>query len=255
MAQAASRKLKAAMRGEQLAFDFGIAVVDADEARRARQREKSRRYRAANPEKVRENSRRYRAANPEKVRESFSRYYTANREQMTNRVRAYRAANRDEIRHRDRLNYAANREAKQASSRESARRRRAANPEKIREQKRQWNSKNPEKARERSRRYRVEKPDQAREAIHRYRARKRSNGVYLVTSRDLARLRNRQGGTCAWCDASENLHLDHIIPIARGGAHSIGNLQYLCAPHNLSKSASTRTEWLKRNPQPTDGRP
>ena len=187
MAQAASRKLKAAMRGDQLAFDFGIAVVDADEARRARKRESMRRARAANPEKFSERNRQWRAANPAKGRE-------------------YRAANPEKFRERDRQ-------------------RRAANPEKFSESNR------------------------------RRRARKRGNGVYLVTQRDLARLLNRQGGTCAWCDASEDFHLDHIIPIARGGAHSIGNLQYLCAPHNLSKNKRTRTEWLKRNPQPTDGRP
>ena len=169
-----SRRLKAAMRDSQLAFDFGIEVVDADEARRARNREMERRWRAANREKYlkmqRERDRRWRAANPGKYLE----------------VR---------------------------------RQRRAANPEKHRQQ----NKKR--------------------------RARKKGNGIFTVTQRDLRQLLNRQQGHCAWCDISENLHLDHIIPIARGGTHGIGNFQYLCQNHNLSKGASTRTEWLKRSRQ------
>ncbi len=34
-----------------------------------------------------------------------------------------------------------------------------------------------------------------------------------------------------------NLHFDHIVPVAKGGATTIENLQILCAPCNLSKGA------------------
>jgi hypothetical protein len=46
----------------------------------------------------------------------------------------------------------------------------------------------------------------------------------------------RDGGRCVYCGATENLHLDHIIPFSRGGATSVENLQLLCQKCNLEKS-------------------
>ena len=46
----------------------------------------------------------------------------------------------------------------------------------------------------------------------------------------------RDGGRCVYCGATENLHLDHIIPFSRGGATNVENLQLLCQKCNLTKS-------------------
>ncbi|MBQ5923219.1 MAG: HNH endonuclease [Alistipes sp.] len=46
----------------------------------------------------------------------------------------------------------------------------------------------------------------------------------------------RDGGRCVYCGATENLHLDHIIPFSCGGATSVENLQLLCQKCNLEKS-------------------
>lgn len=40
---------------------------------------------------------------------------------------------------------------------------------------------------------------------------------------------------CANCGAADNLVLDHILPIARGGRSSYDNLQLLCAECNRIK--------------------
>ena len=55
------------------------------------------------------------------------------------------------------------------------------------------------------------------------------------------------GQPCANCGAAENIHIDHIIPLSRGGAHSIGNLQPLCAYCNISKGNSLQIEWRFRS--------
>ena len=47
---------------------------------------------------------------------------------------------------------------------------------------------------------------------------------------------NRDSGKCVYCGATENLHLDHIIPFSKGGDTSVENLQLLCQKCNLQKS-------------------
>ncbi|NMO01404.1 DUF2510 domain-containing protein [Gordonia sp. TBRC 11910] len=47
----------------------------------------------------------------------------------------------------------------------------------------------------------------------------------------------RDGGRCAQCGDDSYLEYDHVIPLSRGGATSIGNLQILCRRCNLAKGA------------------
>lgn len=52
-----------------------------------------------------------------------------------------------------------------------------------------------------------------------------------------------QGGKCSYCDETQNLQIDHVIPISRGGSNWPWNLQWLCAFHNASKNARTDSEY------------
>jgi hypothetical protein len=46
----------------------------------------------------------------------------------------------------------------------------------------------------------------------------------------------RDGGKCAKCGATEDLHFDHIIPWSKGGSSGTAeNIQLLCGKHNLEK--------------------
>jgi 5-methylcytosine-specific restriction endonuclease McrA len=49
--------------------------------------------------------------------------------------------------------------------------------------------------------------------------------------------------SCFSCGTNKNISLDHVIPIARGGNHSIGNLMPLCQPCNSSKGKKLLVEW------------
>jgi 5-methylcytosine-specific restriction endonuclease McrA len=71
------------------------------------------------------------------------------------------------------------------------------------------------------------------------RARLENNGVYLVVEKDLRRLFSSD---CVVCKTPGE-HVDHIIPVSRGGQHAVGNLQMLCASCNLSKNNKTMIEW------------
>ena len=48
----------------------------------------------------------------------------------------------------------------------------------------------------------------------------------------------QQKSLCAICNVSlvsNKMHLDHILQLAKGGKHTIDNLQWLCASCNLKK--------------------
>jgi len=46
----------------------------------------------------------------------------------------------------------------------------------------------------------------------------------------------RDGGKCAKCGSTVNLHFDHIIPFSKGGASNTAeNIQLLCGRHNIQK--------------------
>ncbi len=47
----------------------------------------------------------------------------------------------------------------------------------------------------------------------------------------------RDGGRCRRCGSTEKLHFDHVIPVSRGGANSVANIQLLCGACNRAKGA------------------
>lgn len=78
----------------------------------------------------------------------------------------------------------------------------------------------------------------------RRRARKRGYESRVVRGRDVAQIKNRQCGKCYYCGGkTAEMHLDHVVPLARGGRNAIGNLVLSCASCNLSKSDKLLIEW------------
>lgn len=90
-------------------------------------------------------------------------------------------------------------------------------------------------------------PERAKEGASRNgeirRARQRNLAAYKVTARDWRRLCARYHNRCAYCGGSGPLQRDHIVPISRGGQHSIGNLLPACKRCNLSKMTKLLVEW------------
>lgn len=103
---------------------------------------------------------------------------------------------------------------------------RLANPERFRKLKQAWKQANPEKVR----------------ADHKSRKLRKRRRVVD----DLLKL---QRGRCAYCAAklsTDWLHVDHIEPLARGGADQRRNLQALCPPCNSTKRAKDPIDFARQ---------
>src|SRR5699024_5283996 len=54
----------------------------------------------------------------------------------------------------------------------------------------------------------------------------------------------RDGYRCIYC-GEPGEHLDHVLPVSKGGPHSYGNLVVACAPCNLRKGATDPLVWFR----------
>ncbi len=72
--------------------------------------------------------------------------------------------------------------------------------------------------------------------------------IYPLT-KELSQLLIRQNHKCNICYTlisreKKNIHLDHYVPLSKGGSHSIDNVQWLCAKCNFEKGSSMPKELL-----------
>ena len=199
-------------------------------------------------------------------------YYLLNREKRN-------ATSRDhEVRR-----FKANPEAFRAERRENMRAQRRRDPLKSGRDSRRWRLANPERSREISRnamrKYRRRHPQEARASVRawftseqgrlwhrehskRYyrthreaafaRSRKRrarkAHACGSHSLNDLVNIFRAQHGLCFYCSGelsnSRGKHLDHKVPLARGGGNGPDNLCWACPACNLAKFTKTAEEYL-----------
>lgn len=124
---------------------------------------------------------------------------------------------------------------------------RRRNPEKKRGYAEKWHASNPEKARASVIAYQVNNPDANRIRSNNRRAKQQANGYEL--SKGLAeRLFKLQKGKCPCCaqPLGRDYHMDHIIPLSRGGSNTDENMQLLRKKCNLSKHAKHPVEFMQQ---------
>lgn len=181
------------------------------------------------------------------------RYYENDKEHINKLKRKNRKKYRDKELAYNKEYYQKTRERRL----EIAKKYREDNKEKILKDIRQYNKTHKKENKERNRNYRKNNPEKIKKIKNNYRknnpetvqkhrmtrrARKAQNGVFKVFNKELHKLMN---SPCVACGSTNQITIDHIIPIARGGTHSIGNLQSLCRSCNSSKVDKTMTEWKK----------
>ena len=84
---------------------------------------------------------------------------------------------------------------------------------------------------------------------HNYLAKRKSGGTH--TAADILSLFDAQKGKCAysWCrkDLKSAYHVDHVMPISKGGTNDRRNLQLLCPTCNLKKNAKHPIDFAQEN--------
>lgn len=119
--------------------------------------------------------------------------------------------------------------------REAIKKWRRENPEQRRESSRLWRERNRDKVSEYNRRQREKFPDKVRLNNEKRRARERgADGT--ITAKEWKDLLDRYDYKCLCCGKTGiKLTLDHIMPLAMGGNHTIDNAQCLCSSCNSKK--------------------
>lgn len=136
------------------------------------------------------------------------------------------------------------RDANQEKSRQSSDSWKQRNPDKVRAGVVSWDARNPGRRRQLASEWSSNNRS-ARNFIHqRRRFRVREAETYQVTLKDWERLCSRYRGCCAYCGERRPLTQEHVIPLSRGGNHSIGNLLPVCKSCNSSKRDRLLVEWL-----------
>lgn len=75
------------------------------------------------------------------------------------------------------------------------------------------------------------------------------NAEGTITRHDVRAIFAQQQGRCAYCRKrlkQQNCHLDHIVPLARGGSNSPRNLQIACDTCNLQKGANDPIDYARQ---------
>lgn len=160
----------------------------------------------------------YRAANLEKVKAGQRDHYARNRDRVIENVKEYARNNKDKIKELNAKKYDGAKEFRRAQIKE-------------------WQDKNREKFKEIGR----------IACLNRVARKAKASGKYTV--KDVRKMYDAQNGECVACKTSllQGYHVDHIVPLSKGGDNWPTNLQLLCPPCNMRKSDMSMEEFMRRN--------
>lgn len=140
---------------------------------------------------------------------------------------------------------------------------RHANLDVARAQSREYAALHAEENAAKQRQYRVDQPDRVKatqkrgriknlpKILVRNRARRalKKAAVGSHTASDIADIRRMQKDTCAIPGCRVKLngkgHVDHRVPLSKGGTNDRRNIQILCPKHNMQKSAKDEIDFMQ----------
>ena len=152
---------------------------------------------------------------PEKLKEYDKKYYQEKRDEILKQKREY---------------YCNHKEEKSAYGKEY----RKKNKEKLKKMYSDWVKKNREHVNAYSKQYAKDNPEPSRNASRRRRARK-LNCEGGITQKEWMCVLEKYENKCLCCGISENIEMDHVIPLSKRGMHTVDNVQPLCRSCNARK--------------------
>lgn len=172
----------------------------------------------------------------------------SNPEKFAASKKAWAAKNAEAEKERKRKWYIANKEF----SAERGRLWRKENPEKTEASRLKWANANPLSARARVKKWASANPDAIAANSRKRRSMKRG-AVGTHTAKDVSHIFESQRGKCTGCQSNlkksgnDKFHVDHIMPLSRGGSNDKYNLQLLCPLCNMRKHAKHPIDWAQEN--------
>jgi len=109
--------------------------------------------------------------------------------------------------------------------------------------------KNPDATKKRVRDWQQQNPEVVRAYKASNKAVRRSIERKGISGRALLAWKKQQDKICHWCsaDCGDDYHVDHYVPLSRGGKHELDNLVIACPTCNLRKHAKDPLEFAQEN--------
>lgn len=184
----------------------------------------------------------YRASHREKISAYYESYCEVNQEKIKARQAAYRISNADKLKVKGAAYRANNADKVRLASAAWA----AKNPERMKKNSANWYVANQDRVKKMAAAWEFANPDSRRTYKRNRRARMLlSNGKL---SKGLAdKLFKLQKGKCACCKKplGNDYHLDHIMPLAKGGSNTDDNMQLLTATCNRQKNTKDPIDFMQ----------
>lgn len=175
----------------------------------------------------------YYESNKEKVKEYQATYYQENKDKANQSSKRFYEDNKDRMLYIQKLAYLENKDYILKRNKDYQ----VKNKDKVRACRKEWASSKSGKIAKKV-------------SSHLRNTKMRITNDNTITKTSLALLLSKQNDKCYYCgthldfNIKFSVHLDHYIPISKGGAHSIDNVVFSCKMCNLKKSDSMPETFL-----------
>lgn len=193
-------------------------------------------------------------------------YYASHRDDQRAKMKVYREANGAKIKAKQKLWYESNKakvlarvkkrsDEKKPQIVEYKKAYQKKNKLRIKAKARAWRLANVDAIREKDRIRSIKDPSRMRRHHLKRRAIKKGANIgdTAIISAWEKKWHTKVFVACYWCKQPTRVtdcHTDHIVPLSKGGLHSVENLCISCGSCNLSKGSSDPNEWNQQLKEP-----